>query len=470
MTLRGLVRFVARVVAVGLLTVAVPATATAHGVHGHVHVTGWAIDALASGEVRTLLSDPEMRGAALMGAAFPDSGYAATDAALEDQARAYGEHAHWEPFIEDFIQRVRATYGPTYDTREERLIVAFLMGCAAHGLQDELFDSTFLYEVEERDGAGQAEADPGTDGFLVQDGYFWMVPSDYVPIDDLLPLFVGLSEDVDAEVIRHSVGNLGIYVNDVIGPSIAEANGEMYRPVIPWAAAHYLDAGVAGSLRAEIVPTALYLEAIWQRLHGRFDDSEVVIHAWPDAPRRLRTAEATSVASWVTLVLGKAVQNGSATGTFVDDAAVPHPFTLAYTRWGGEGTSRIVRFQPDADLVPGAWYTAALAAGATLVDGSVTTGMHSHRFQVDCSDEMTCPPLGMLPEPAIDPPPPPPPPADAGGVDSGTLDAGGDASPDAGAALDATSGCGCGTAGEPAGGLGFVGVVLALLVRRRRTG
>jgi len=446
-----------------------PATVSAHGVHGHVHVTGWAIDALPDGEVRTLLSDPEMRGAALMGAAFPDSGYAATDAALEDQARAYGEHAHWEPFIEDFIERMRTTYGPTYDTREERLLVAFLMGCAAHGLQDELFDSTFLFEVEQRDGAGQAEADPGTDGFLTQDGYFWMVPSDYVPVDDLLPLFAGLSEDVDSAVIAHGVGNIRVYVNDIIGPSIAEANGEMYRPLIPWAAGHYLDAGVPGSLRAEIVPTARYMEAIWERLHGRFDDSQLVIHAWPDAPRRLREADATSVASWVTLILGQGIENSGATGSFIDDVSAAHPHTLDYTRWGGEGTSRIVRFLPSVDLTPGDFYTVTLDPGATLVDGAVTTVAHAHRFQVDCPDEATCPPLGDLPDPAIDPPPPPDPP-DAGPVDAG-IDASADSSgpTDAGVPPATEDGCGCRASGSPgSSSLGLLLLVALGLSRPRR--
>jgi MYXO-CTERM domain-containing protein len=450
-----------------------PLRAAAHGLHGHVHVTGWAIDSLPEGELRTLLSDPEMRGAALMGAAFPDSGYAATDDALEPGARAYGEHAHWEPFVEDFITQLRATHGPTYETREEQLLVAFLLGCASHGLQDELFDSTFLFEVEQRDGAGQEATDPGTDGFLVQDGYFWMVPSDYVPVDELLPLFADLSEDVDAEVIAHGVGNVRVYVNALIGPSIAEANGEMYRPLIPWAADHYLDAGVPGSLRAEILPTARYMEAIWARLHNRFDEAGLVIHAWPDPPRRLREADASSVASWVTLILGKGVMNGAATGALTDDVDAAHPFTFAFTRFTGEGSSRIVRFQPNADLVPGAFYTATLEAGAVLVDGTTTTGAHAHRFQVDCADASLCPPLGALDDPAIDPPPPPPPP-DADTPDAAVPDARVDATVDSGAPPAMTDdGCACAAPGRPSATLAWLGLLGAGWVgargRRRQT-
>jgi MYXO-CTERM domain-containing protein len=297
-----------------------------------------------------------------------------------------------------------------------------------------------------------------------------MEPSHYVPVDDLLPLFADLSEDVDAEVIEHGVGNIRVYVNTVIGPSIAEANGEMYRPVIPWAAAHYLDAGVPGSLRAEIVPTARYMEAIWERLHGRYDESGLVIHAWPDAPRRLREADSTSVASWVTLILGKGLMQGSASGTFADEATDPHPFTLAYTRWGGEGTSRIVRFQPDVDLTPGAFYTATLEPGAMLIDGSATVMAHTHRFQVDCEDETVCPPLGELDDPSIDPPPPPPP-ADAAVVDAaadaGSSDA--EVEADSGLTSGGGGGCGCTVAAQKDGwGHSLLSSVLIVLLWRRR--
>ncbi|AKF11133.1 zinc dependent phospholipase C family protein [Sandaracinus amylolyticus] len=410
-------RFVSSAAAAVVIATA-PAIASAHGLHGHVHVTGWAISNLPPGELRDVFEDPDVREAALAGAMFPDTGYALGS----DAARAYGEHAHWEPFIEDFVQRVRTTYGPTYDTKEERMLVAFLMGCAAHGLQDELFDSTFLYEAEQRDGHGQDATDPGTDGFLVQDGYFWMTPSEYLPIADLLPLYASLpqSAEIDEDLIRSQVRRVrGAYVNDTIGPTIAEGNGERYRPQIPWTAEHYMDPAVAGSLYAEITPTARYMLALWERLHDRFEESELVIHAWPDAPRRLREADHTSVASWVTLVLGKGVQQDGASATLVDSLGAPHGLELRYTRWGG--VSRLVRVVASADYTPGETYTATLASGAMLVDGSSTTSAHEHTFQVACAteDDPRCPPLGEIEDPVIPPAPEmpdagPPPRIDAG--------------------------------------------------------
>lgn len=442
----------ALVLVVAGLAGATPSPARAHGLYGHVHVTGWAIDHLPPGELRDMLADPEVRAAALMGAAFPDTGYAVIDEELQPRARIYGETAHWEPFVQSFVEHVRERYAPPYDTHEEHLVIAFLLGVASHGLQDELFDSTFLHECEQRDGAGQDATDPGTDGFLVADGYQWMYPGDFVPWEDLLVLYQPVDPSIDREVIEDGIRVVkSAYLNERVGLRVARANADRYRDEIPWAAAHYVDPAVAGSLRAEVEPTAAHMQALWERLHGREREEDLVVHAWPDPPRRLREGESESVASWVTLVLGRGIEQGSATGTFTDADGVAHPFELAYTRWGG--TSRLVRFQPRADLAPGAFYEVTLQPGARLVDGTTTALAHSHRFQVECDDAELCPPVEVE-DPSIDPPPPPPP-----------MDAG---PPDAGTTPVARGGGGC-TVGAPRGSAPWlVALALIALVARRR--
>lgn len=92
------------------------------------------------------------------------------------------------------------------------------------------------------------------------------------------------------------------------------------------------------------------------------------------------------MASWITFVLGKGIQEGSATASLVDESGESQPLRLRYTRWGG--TSRVVRFQPLADLVPGATYTVTLDAGATLVDGSQTLLAHQQSICRERSAEL----------------------------------------------------------------------------------
>lgn len=406
--LQGTTSVVAALGVLAALTVAAP-RANGHGLHGHIHVTGWAIENLPPGELRSIFDDPDVFQAALSGAMFPDTGYA--PGRDERAAREYGEYAHWEPFIERFIQYLRSAYGPPYDTKEKKMLVAFLLGCAAHGLQDELFDSTFLYEIEQRDGAGQELADPGTDGFLNLDGYFRMLPGDYLPIDDVLPMFGAdvLGVEVDGQLIADQVRTVrSAYVNDTLGPRVAMGFGQRARAQIPWAAENYLDPGIAGSLGAEIVPTMRHMEALWERLHDRFDEENLVVHSWPDPPRRLRSGRQGDVASWVTLVFGKGVAQGSATGTFLDGVGAPVPFQLRYTRWGG--MSRLARFIPTTDLEAGAEYTVAVEAGARLVDGAQTTVAHELSFQVECepTEDEHCPPVELRGDPTIRPADPTP--------------------------------------------------------------
>lgn len=418
---------------------AVPRTASAHGLFGHVHVTGWAIENLPPGELRDFFaSDPDLLSAALMGATLPDTGYVLGTPATN----AYGEYTHWEPFVNAFVERIATTYGPTYDTHDEKMVIAFMLGAASHGLQDELFDSTFLFEMEQHDLHGQELSDPGTDGFLVQDGHARLYPGPFIPYSDILPIYGTLPEgaNIDMALIQHQVDVVKmVYVNDGFGKDTAEAIGEDDRPMIPWAAAHYFDPSVAGSLRAEIVATMRHQQALWARIHGNFTDADLVVHHWPDGPRRLRAADHTDVASWVTFVLGKGLQPNTATATLVDSQGAPHPFTLAYTRWGG--TTRILRFQATADYIPGETYTATLNAGATLVDGHVTTVPHSYTFQVECASptDVACPALPPIVEPVTDPPVVELP--DAGMGDS---DAGVDAGVDAGSATTRSNG-GCQT-------------------------
>ena len=356
-----------------------PRGVAGHGLHGHIHVTGWAIENLPEGELRDIFRDPDVFHAALAGAMFPDTGYALD----QPPARAYAEHSHWEPFIESFIQHLADRYGPTYETKEERMLVAFLLGCAAHGLQDELFDSTFLYEIEERDGGDQSIADPGTDGFLVLDGLFRLLPEDFFPIDEVLPLYDGLGQPIDRSLIENHVRTVkNAYVNDLLGTRVAAGFGQRALSQIPWAAGNYMEFGVSGSLAAEVEPTMRHMEALWERLHGRFSEEGLLVHAWPDAPRRLRSADHDQVASWVTMIFGKGVRQDSATASLLDGGGLLHPFQLRYTRWGG--TSRLVRFLPTADYEAGAFYTAILEPGAVLVDGSSTELAHEHHFQVAC--------------------------------------------------------------------------------------
>lgn len=429
--------------------------AHAHGLWGHVHVTGWAVENLPPGELRSfLLDEPEVFNALLFGAVFADTGYALDDPA----ARAYSEHAHWEPFVEDFATWVRANDPPPWNDLASRKRVAFLLGCASHGLQDALFDSLFLHQVESHDGVGQDETDPGTDGFLALDGHLRFTPEREIPLETVLELFEALPEDVTEQVIDDAVSLVtAVYINDTVGPLVAAQLGLQALEVMPWGYAHYLDPDVPGSLRAEILPTAAYQQALWDRLHGRpvVDPTAV----FPEPERRLRSGEVGAPDSWVTVGFGQGVAVGSVDLVLEDDAGGRVGASVVGNRWGSD-PSRVVRLQPTEPLVPGAFYTARLAAGAEGIDGTALAAWH-HTFQVACAadDDPACPPLAPAVA-SIDGPVAPTTPT-ASIPTGATADTGADAtSPtEAPAPVDEAAGCGC-DGGAGSGGLWGLAVLL----------
>lgn len=435
-----------------------------------MHVTGWAIENLPPGELRDFFADPEVFNAALFGAAFTDSGYFPQSGDLSRRSRAYSEHTHWEPFIEDFVEWIRENDPPPWDDLESRKRVAFLIGAASHGLQDEIFDSLFLFQVDEKDGAGQGEADPATDGFLALDANLRFVPEPWIPMDTLVELYQVLDQGVDARTIRDSVDVMVLLYVRQGGWLTAEGLGNQYSEAIPWTRAHYLDPNIPGSLRAEINPTGAHIQALWERLHGRLDPDEVVVATYPDLPRRLISHETGTPDSWVTLVFGAGVRLDSVATTWSGGAG-PVPHRHLGTRWGAE-FPRLVRLEAEQALEPGGWYTAGIGAGAELIDGRTTSSAFEFEFQVDCTEqEGDCEPVEVTP-PAIDGSGPVLPP-DAGSTDAGDVtdaadgsDTGSDA---AGEDSARRSGRGCSAAAGPLGS-GTALLLLALAQASIRTG
>ncbi|MCB9506855.1 MAG: hypothetical protein H6698_02245 [Myxococcales bacterium] len=486
-------RHLAPTVALGAaVSLAAPSVADAHGIFGHVHVTGWAISNLPPGELRDFFADPEVMNAALFGAAFTDSGYWPQSGDLATRTRAYSEHTHWEPFVEDFVEWIRANDPPPWDDIESRKRAAFLIGAACHGLQDEVFDSLFLDQVGDHDGGGQEEADPGTDGFLALDEHIRFYPEVYYPEETLLELYEVLDVGVTATDIQRAVDAMSILYVRPGGEIVAQGLGNQYSDEIPWTRNYYLDPDIPGSLKAEIGPTMAYVEAMWRRLHGTQTDDAVVISHYPEPDHVLRSNEAGATDATVTLLFAEGVRFSTVetAWTDADGASIDH--ATRNTRWGAE-FPRLVRLNPRVDLVPGAEYDATLLAGAETISGGQTARDMSVHLRVSCGDAEGCdePTAGEgysidlpLPDevvegedvgaddvggdaPEVADAGPDADPADAGVTDAGTGDV--DALADAPASESSSKG-GCASAPSPRrGSLAlFAAVGAALAARRRR--
>jgi Synergist-CTERM protein sorting domain-containing protein len=342
--------------------------AAAHGINGHIWVTDGGIERMADCEFASvLLGDPALRAAIQIGAAFPDSGYAL------DAGREYGETAHWEPFVDAFIRYMRATYKPPYDTFEEKQLIAFLMGFASHGMEDEVFDTIFLPKSLEAEGADQDLLDPGTDFMLIADGHATLKPDIFLPAQDLLAVYADPKINVDAEAATMDQG-MFIIRNVVIAlVDQDDSIDDNHRPELPWSAAHYLDPETPGSLAWEKAVIGPYLDSIWHRLHDDFQLDDVVVHTVPAEGERLLSNDHTSVDSRVSVIFGYGVWNRSLTADNVklldpDGKAVPAE--IAYTRWGNPTSDgRMVQLRPQVDLLPDATYQVVIGKNVELIDG-----------------------------------------------------------------------------------------------------
>ena len=378
-----------------------PSAARAHGIWSHIHVTGWAVENMEAGELRNFFDDPEVFNAALYGAAFTDSGYMVLGS-NSDAGRAYSEYTHWEPFVAEYIEWMHENDPPPWTSADSRKRVAFLMGSASHGLQDEIFDSLFLYQIEHNDNQGQEKADPGSDGFLALDDHLRFYPDPYVPMEVLLDIYQDIGQEIGQELIENAVEfQVSLYVNEESGPAVALALGDQYAEELPWTRLHYLDPEIPGSVFSEIFPTRNYMEAIWDRLHGN-PDSGAPIFAFPEHPRRLRSHEHQLTDSWVTFVFGTGVEYGSVSTSWERESGGAIPFEQYNNRWGA-GWTRLISLVPQQNLEPGEWYTAKIMEAETIE--AQTLEYHLFSFQVECTveNQSECPDLEEIPVAKIHP-------------------------------------------------------------------
>ena len=265
------------------------------------------------------------------------------------------------------------------------------MGLASHGLQDALFDTLFLPQVERRDRATQDETDPGTDAFLHTDGHAQFKPDVYVPYDTVLAVLASTHDHIaDMAQIELGMNRVKGIVIDSFSV-LAESFDEMYRPTMPWGSAHYMDPSVPGSLMSEIPATAAYIEAVWERLHNRFPVRSHVVYVYPTAPRRLYGLEGNNPDSWVTLVFGAGVLISSLADRvrLTDAQGQDIPIEVKPTRWLSEPSSqtRLVVIKPQVDLEPQATYTVTVRPGLALIDGQTLDVDWSHSFETPCVDK-----------------------------------------------------------------------------------
>ena len=349
---------------------------------GHMYVTELAVQALADAELKTLLQ--ARRDFWLNGSFLPDSGYAAND--------PYGELAHWEQFVEAYVQWIRANYQPPFTSGPAADHVAVLMGAASHGMLDQTFDTLFVERAAElKDDT--SELDTGIDAWIVNDLSRKENPPIVLDAQGVSGVFKsGFGYDVAPDTILGGLTTAKGAINLVI--TVLSKGDQRYRDVMPWAASHYLKSDFGGSYPSSAPVVAGYMENLWRRLYGNNALDQAVIGTWPLDAAVGVPLDRASIAAAVTLFWGHGLKPDSVTSqsVFVQDeagAVIPCDVRTRGDAWAG-----MVQLKPKADWKPHARYTVVLTPGIESLHAQHLTVARSISFTTACApgDEASCAP------------------------------------------------------------------------------
>src|SRR3990167_8071088 len=228
----------------------------------HMFIAQQVIAALPDAQLRDLLQNN--LDAYLVGAYYPDSGYV--------KGTGYGEDSHWDPFIYTFADYIKEKY--TQPALQNPKLVAFLFGCAAHRVSDEIMHWTFYHEMAREDfHDNRSEAhqygDMGIDLLLNIDKNQWLTHPLvwWVPVNDLLQVYHRMGKDqYTAKEIEW--GNAVIYLVGYGERLISPPAYPYLEWKMPWTAKHYYDWPVGGILMDEEKIVAYQMD-LWQRLKSQ---------------------------------------------------------------------------------------------------------------------------------------------------------------------------------------------------------
>lgn len=343
------------------------------GVNSHLWITDSAICQLPMGSsLRSFYSIQRRVDLTRLGSSFPDSGYA-----IE---HAYGEVAHWPPFIRAYIEDFQARHGSDEQAWSEEALdeVAFILGVTAHGYEDELFDTQFLRWTEQEDGAGQDILDATLDFLLIYERHTELFPPETFPSAGVTSALQRAGVDVEEAQVLQGVGRVRNFALGLTrSPDAVGALVELDRPLIPWAIAHYLDRDIEGSFAHEPRVIAALLEATFRRLKGDDLTSEFLLGLDPNEGVQLSLSrlEAEGEAKWLSLyfAVGIQVETLLQSLSIQDGQGRELEFDWRSTRWGGgQGLTRLFQFSPRLIDEGDRSFTLTLNEGIETVDGRLS--------------------------------------------------------------------------------------------------
>jgi Bacterial Ig-like domain len=366
-----------------MLAVVAPSSARAAGDTTHTFMADEAIAHVKSSKLRRLLT--ANRVALLSGGAYPDSGYYVDDRPGGD----FGEISHWERFINAYVRYIRAkSCGPLAEPRGPcASLIAHMMGAAAHGIGDEMWDWLFEPLVTDH-GERHQSIEFAMDMIAIADFSLPVFTPYLPPPEELLAIYRSISRpDITREgILAGHAATVGVLD---IERRIAPGASEQIRRQMPWSAAHMYSE--SGGVRDVAEAAAEYYEALWRKLraregrhprprvtaiHPEFGERGVPYRWQP--PRTSPGPHTGGGEQRIIAVLSNSLDAASVNAQsfrLIDADNRPVPALAGYPRAGPYGTddgTHSMLFYPATDLRPCSRYRAVVTtrirdhAGATL--------------------------------------------------------------------------------------------------------
>jgi hypothetical protein len=348
---------------------AVPDAARANGENTHVWISLHAIDHLPDGKLKQMLQRPELRATLINGSVFPDGGYIIKD--------DYGEMAHWEPFVQAYIEWMREEVPRPFDRGDAAEYATFLLGLASHGMADQVFDSSFVENARIEDAAGWSDEllsshDTATDVMLVAaTGVDFLDTPRWVPSAEIAAIYrdrLGYEIDPGAlisaqELIYRLVINYGVYTAaDPV--KVAEVEAQY-----PWTAEHLMADDEVGAPPCEGAVVASYWLALWDRMHDASGEQNFVIATYPRDGSSGFATDHTSPYAQVLVVFGSGIQRTQLMDRFeVEDSTGKTYEVTADTQWG-TSVGNLVKIRALEDWAPAETFTVTVKPGLDFIDG-----------------------------------------------------------------------------------------------------
>ena len=385
----------------GMLAAGVP-TANAAGIVTHAWMALEAIDRVQPPALRQLLD--AHRDQVRAGAEFPDGGY--WTRSLGTPGGDYGEEAHWQRFHDAYVAQIRSdpACAPLTDPAGPcAATIAHLMGAAAHGMGDEVWDWLF-----EPNGPGFDEsylpsdiaAFVGPGGLEVQLDIVAIArharpvgPTPAIPDAAKIDAAFASVGRGDIDPAAFDVGDQFLDVERGVESIWAPIHIEPLERAMPWTSAHLIDAAGGVDFGADAI--AGYYETLWGDLLGDVPPTRVAATAPFDGQVNVPASGwtggyspgsnpgnhggLTRIAAALSSALPFHPQAGQGsqpselpvdalrlrdleTGQLVAPAG-GYPRIVPYNPEAGE---HVIAFQPANDLAPCRWYE--VETTAALVD------------------------------------------------------------------------------------------------------